>query len=206
MNRIYTLIHTNVETYKLRNGIKYIYLLNALFREFPILETDRLVLRSAELKDVPHILANHSDDSVMKYLGIKKLSSMSEAEELIEEANVVFQNREGIRWVITRKGEDYYVGSIGMWRLDKLWEKAEIGYELSTKHWGKGYMTEALTSVLEFGFDKIKVGLITANVDIQNLRSGHLLEKLGFNEIAEGYKNEKVDGTSNLIHYSMCKK
>lgn len=206
VNRIYTLIHSNVETYKLRNGIKYIYLLNALFRDFPLLKTERLILRSAELKDVPYILANHSDDSVMKYLGTKKLSSMLEAEELIADAEAVFQKKKGIRWAITIKGEDCYVGSIGMWRLDKLWEKAEVGYELSTRHWGKGYMTEALSRVLKFGFEKLQVGVIEANVDIQNLRSGHLLEKLGFEEVDLPYSQEKKHANPTVVHYSMCKK
>ncbi len=207
VNRIYTFIHSNVEPYTIKDRVRYLYLLHVMFKEFPVLETPRLFLRAAELKDVPYILENHSDDSVMKYLGTKKLSTMLEAEQLIEDAQAVFKRKEGIRWVITLKEEDFYVGSVGMWRLDKLWTKAEIGYELSSKHWGKGIMTEALSAVLNFGFDRAKISIIEANVDIENLRSGHVLEKLGF-KIAP-YAPNQINGKqekAETILYSMCKK
>ncbi|MEM6765992.1 MAG: GNAT family N-acetyltransferase [Bacteroidota bacterium] len=144
------------------------------------METKRLVLREAELKDVPFILSNHSNDRVMKYLGSKRLDTMTEAENLIQDAKEAFKNKEGIRWAITHKKEDQYMGSIGFWKLDKKNGIAEIGYELSPDYWGRGYMTEALEVVLRFGFDRMLLRGIEANVDPQNEASGKVLRKMGF--------------------------
>lgn len=171
---------TGNRLYTLSSSVRYLYGNWSTFRRFPTLETSRLVLREAELRDVPYVLRNHSDNSVMRFLGTKKLTSMVEAEDLIKDAKDSFVQKEGIRWVITLKDEDSYIGSIGFWRLDGKGE-AEVGYELAPPYWGKGIMKEALRSVIEFGFEKLKLHTIMANVAPDNKRSSKLLEKLGFN-------------------------
>lgn len=164
----------------LKNSFKNFYVNWAAFKSFPTLETERLILREAELRDVPYILSNHSNERVMRYLGSKRLDSMTEAENLIRDAKETFKNKEGIRWAITQKSDDIYMGSIGFWKLDKKNGIAEIGYELAPDHWGRGYMTEAIEEVIRFGFDKMLLEGIEANVDPKNEASGKVLRKMGF--------------------------
>lgn len=62
---------------------------------------------------------------------------------------------------------------------------AEIGYDLSRKYWNMGIMTEALSGVIPFIFNKVESNRIQAIVNPENLASLKVLKKLGFN--VEGY-------------------
>lgn len=77
------------------------------------------------------------------------------------------------------------IGSGGIWRIQKDHLRGEIGYELSKEFWGNGIMTEALKEIVKFGFEKMNLHSIEANLDPENTGSVRLLEKLGF--IREGY-------------------
>jgi RimJ/RimL family protein N-acetyltransferase len=52
--------------------------------------------------------------------------------------------------------------------LDLNWDLRNIeeeGFKLHLDHWGKGYGTEALNRVLDFGFDdRYKAGCAVANI------------------------------------------
>ena len=53
----------------------------------------------------------------------------------------------------------------------------EIGYRLREKHWRKGFGTEISKGLIKFGFEKLKMEKITADVDTKNLNSAKILEK-----------------------------
>ena len=55
-----------------------------------------------------------------------------------------------------------------------------LGYWLDESHWGKGYMTEAVQSVLDYGFNTLQLNLITANCYPHNERSQKVLKRHGF--------------------------
>lgn len=55
-----------------------------------------------------------------------------------------------------------------------------MGYELASTYWGQGIMTEALQAILQFGFEEIDLRFVAAEVMLDNIASGKLLEKLGF--------------------------
>jgi ribosomal-protein-alanine N-acetyltransferase len=57
---------------------------------------------------------------------------------------------------------------------------AEIGYDLSKAHWGKGLMSEALRAIIEYGFDELGLQKIKADTLSENTRSLNLLGRLGF--------------------------
>ena len=55
-----------------------------------------------------------------------------------------------------------------------------IGYAISEKHWGKGYMTESVKAVIEYAFTNLPITLISAYCYPFNNRSQRVLEKCGF--------------------------
>ncbi len=59
-------------------------------------------------------------------------------------------------------------------------KKAELGYWLGKKHWGKGYVTQAVKLILNFGFNKLKLHKIYARLLAENIGSRKVLEKAGF--------------------------
>ena len=57
-----------------------------------------------------------------------------------------------------------------------------LGYDLARPHWNRGIMTEALTAVLPFGFEKMALNRIEALVITGNEASYRLLARLGFQQ------------------------
>jgi len=55
-----------------------------------------------------------------------------------------------------------------------------IGYDLKPEYWNRGYMSEALNEVLDFGFNKLEINRIEAEVMRGNKGSERVLSKLDF--------------------------
>ena len=84
------------------------------------------------------------------------------------------------RWVIVRKADVQAIGTCGFHRWNKQHRRAEIGYDLARSAWRQGFMTEALTAVLEHGFAWMQLNRIEGLVHTENEASIRLLERLGF--------------------------
>jgi ribosomal-protein-alanine N-acetyltransferase len=80
------------------------------------------------------------------------------------------------------------IGTICYWNLNYNEESAEIGYELMPDMQGKGIMQEAITAVIAWGFNEMKLETITAFPIGENERSVRLLEKnrFSYNETTNG--------------------
>lgn len=150
------------------------------FKEFPVLETDRLILRRIEDKDARVFYRMYSDKEVMKYFGKELFSSFKQAEDKVKLEKSAFETKEAIRWAITLKPEDDMIGSGGFWKINKEHYRAEIGYDLLPDFHRRGIMSEAVKVMIEFGFTKMKLHSIEANTDPENKSSNRMLEKLGF--------------------------
>ncbi len=74
------------------------------------------------------------------------------------------------------------IGNCGIRRNDGNDWDAEIGYEFSADHWGKGYAIEAASAMLAFGFSELGIHRASANCNAANHGSIHVLEKLGMRQ------------------------
>ena len=81
-----------------------------------------------------------------------------------------------LSFAIDVKGD--VVGGIGLLHIEK--HKAEIGYWLGEKDWGKGIMTAAVKLMISFCFGKLKLQRVYASVFKGNKASARVLEKAGF--------------------------
>ena len=93
-----------------------------------------------------------------------------------------------MRWAIANRANGQLIGTGGFWRLIKPHFRAEIGYELAPEWWGQGVMTEALGAMLGFGFTRMGLHSVEAQIHPDNSGSRRVLEKLGF--VQEGYFHE----------------
>ena len=98
----------------------------------------------------------------------------------IEWFNSLFEDDEGIRWVIAERECDEYLGDAGFFRYKPAHARAEIGYKLRPAYWDRGIMTEALGAVLEYGFLEMGLNRVEALVDPRNGASMRVMAKLGF--------------------------
>ncbi|MFB0496638.1 ribosomal-protein-alanine N-acetyltransferase [Mucilaginibacter sp. OAE612] len=145
-----------------------------------ILNTDRLGLRGLLESDAPQILALRSNAEVNKHLDRAANTTVDEALSFIKKIEVIVSNNEGFYWAITLKDKDELIGTICYWNLNAANKSAEIGYELHPDYHGQGFMQEAISAVLAFGFNDQHFELITACPKQGNESSMKLLKKTGF--------------------------
>jgi [ribosomal protein S5]-alanine N-acetyltransferase len=156
------------------------------FESFPILETERLILREARLSDTPEMFINMSDMDVMRQIGTGYVHQIEEeSRKLLRKVHGWYASKEVIRWVITLKGgDDKLLGTLGFHEFSYGANKFELGYELNKQYWGQGITSEAVLRILRYGFDVMEAQRIEAATDGINERSHNLLKRLGFTQEA----------------------
>ncbi len=162
---------------------------------FPILETERLILREITHEDTPAIFRNFSDPDVAKWFFEEPLSNIDQAKGFIDLFNEEFNNGRGLTWALVIKDEGACIGTCGYGEIE-LGARGEIGFDLAKDQWGKGLMSEALDPVIAYGFDVLRLSIIEAHSYSANTRAIHLLEKMGF-------QLDKISGDSH--YYSISK-
>lgn len=174
------------------------------FTPFPVLKTQRLILRQLELSDENEIFFLRSDEGVNKYVDRPRATSLEDARAFINKINKSITENMSLYWVITIDNE--LAGTICLWNINISKERAETGYELLPKFQGKGIMQEALNAVLEYSFNTLQLKCIEACFLKENERSLKLLEKHNFTKDEEAEANmDKEEKELGLIIYSLCK-
>jgi len=158
-------------------------MLNLNFAPFPTITTQRLVLRQLQYDDVHELFALRTDECVNRFLNRPRPKSLNDVLEFIAMVNQVTHDNEGLYWAITRKNEDKLLGTIGLRNFVLEQHQAEIGYELHPDHQGRGFMHEAISHVLAYGFGRLGLRAIMADTAPGNLRSIQILERHGFAKI-----------------------
>jgi len=153
---------------------------------FPVLETERLVLREFRDADARAVLEIYRQPLVTRYHTIETMHTLEPARKLIRTRQRLFAREEGIRWAIAlRKRAGVVIGSCGCYNLHKPLRSMEIGYELHPDHWRQGIMSEALAAMLDFCYSAgffYPLNRTQALTNLGNEASQGLLEKLGFRE------------------------
>jgi len=168
-------------------------------KDFPILETDKLILRKLNESDAEAFFKNYSDEDITRNFLDEPLNEVKQAVQFIEAFNEEFAQREAITWAIVLKTSGEMIGTCSyMLKTDTC---AEIGYDLAKEHWGKGLMTEALETMVAYGFKKMALEKIKADTFSINTRSISLLKRLGFKlyEIKEGSHFFEIIKTDTII-------
>jgi ribosomal-protein-alanine N-acetyltransferase len=122
---------------------------------FPVLTTERLVLRMLDMADRDALFALRSDERVNKYLGRKSPANPEEVDGFINKIAAIIQKHEGVYWAINLKDTSTLIGTICYWNMEPKKDQAEIGFELVPDYQGQGLMQEALTAAINYGFGEI---------------------------------------------------
>ncbi|PEJ51775.1 MULTISPECIES: GNAT family N-acetyltransferase [unclassified Bacillus (in: firmicutes)] len=174
---------------------------------FPNILTERLYLREVNITDTNRLFTILSREDVTKYYGLDALTNSSQVIDLIHFFREMYETRSGIRWGIIEKETNKLIGTCGFNAYQERNKRAEVGYEIHPDYWRKGYATEAVKALLNYGFDMLQLNRIGAIVYPENLPSQKLLEKIGFTN--EGLLREYlIQGTSvhDTYAYSILRK
>lgn len=177
-----------------------------IFESFPILNTQRLLLRQITQEDDQSLLEVLSDEDTCKYLTHNAVNDIESIKRMIAGMQRFFDEKQRIRWGIAQKTDNTIIGHCGFFDIDRFNCCAEISYCSKRELWGQGIMTEAVDAMLKFGFEDYGLNRIVAKVIKDNVGSIKVLQKLGF--VQEGilreslYKNGQYH---DLIVFSILK-
>lgn len=80
---------------------------------FPILKTERLILRELIEDDAQAILDCFSNVDVLRFYGQNPLTSLDQVKQIIGNFSRNYEKKIGIKWGIEREGMDGIIGTIG---------------------------------------------------------------------------------------------
>lgn len=162
---------------------------------YPALETERLVLKILTLDNVEEVYNHFNDEHITKFMDIEPCKNMKEAEEIIQ----FHMDDLGCRWGIYTNADNEFIGTCGFHYLREKHHlvTAEVGFDLSEKYWGKGFMREVMQSIIKFGFFKMNLDMIDGTVEQENERSLALMHRLGF--------IRSTELQDNLVYFYMNK-
>jgi ribosomal-protein-alanine N-acetyltransferase len=172
-------------------------MLDINFSPFPVLHTERLILRRPANHDAGMFYFLRTDERMLKYSHKAPPQSVQDVVELIEKFNTTIDNNDGINWAITLKNNDEFIGNIGLWRIEKEYHRAEVGYSLHPDLHGQGIMHEAMVAVLDYGFKTLKLHTIEGCVNPNNQPSINVLQRNGF--VKEGHFKEALFYNGNYF-------
>lgn len=147
---------------------------------FPVLETERLVLRQVSKTDVNEVFFLRSSLEVGKYIARNPQKSIDESIAFIERTKSSMIANKAIPWAITFKNNDTLIGTLSLHNFSKDNSVAEVGYDLNPEFQKKGIMSEALKAVFSYGFKELELVMIEAFTQIENESSKLLLIKNKF--------------------------
>jgi ribosomal-protein-alanine N-acetyltransferase len=146
--------------------------------KLPELTTERLVLRAAKTTDAAAIAEWISDPVLYEMWAAKPLPlEVNPFEFFNDEKNLL--NTETLDWFIYHKADEKVIGEVEFYDIEDNYQ-TEISYRISPKYQGKGYAEEAVKAAVEAVFEYTEINRIAAHIDVKNIKSEKLIEKIGF--------------------------
>lgn len=145
-----------------------------------LLQSARVDLRPVTADDLPDLLAINGDPEVTRHLPYETWRTLQDGSAWLQRMEALHQAGTGQQLVVVSRAEARCIGTVLLFKFDSASARLELGYVLGRRHWGKGYMREALTLVGTHLFGAAGVRRIEAEVNPDNLASNRLLLRLGF--------------------------
>jgi RimJ/RimL family protein N-acetyltransferase len=140
-----------------------------------------VVLRKLSPTDAGSITEHIKDKAVIRWLLVVPYPYRKrDAERFIRARQNERRTRKSYTFGISPKGKNEIIGIIDLSDIDREDKKAEIGYWIGKRFWGRGLMTEAINLMAGFGFRELRLNKIYARIFEGNLASMKALEKNNF--------------------------
>lgn len=147
--------------------------------DFPIIKTERLLLRQFIASDLENVYKGLSDPEIIKYYGVS-YKTLEDTKAQMQFFVDLEKEGTGIWWAVCSLDNKTFYGAGGLNSLNKVHKKAEIGFWLLTEFWGQGIMTEVMPIICNYGFDNLELHRIEGLVETDNLTCKKAMKKLDF--------------------------
>lgn len=172
------------------------------FNPFPVLTTERLVLREMSMDDTEPYFIIRANEEMNKYIPNARPKNHEETQAIIERMRSYARDNKSVAWTIADKATNQMVGSMCLWTMQGTEDSWEVGYAILTEHQNKGLMSEALQATVKYGFEVMNLPMIHAYTHKDNASSRRMLEKNGFtrNTALEATQSE-IDDMKEEMQY-----
>jgi RimJ/RimL family protein N-acetyltransferase len=149
-----------------------------------ILETDRLTLRPLQSTDVEAVASYSMKPEFIRFLPLPP-QTMESAAQFVEQAVANGQPDPKGDWLfavqifaVQIREEPRLIGTIRIGVRSAEHRQGDLGYAVHPDHWGKGFATEALRRILEFGFENLSLSEFGRQPTSEMLLLGGLWRRL----------------------------
>ena len=146
-----------------------------------ILKTERLNLRPISENDIENIFELQSLEQTAKFNTSKVPIDINETKINVAKW-IAENNKENIKhctFAVEQIDEEKFIGLIGIHLGKEHYKNAEVWFQFDYRFWNKGYATESLRKIIDFGFETLKLHRIEAGCAVDNVGSFTVLEKVG---------------------------
>lgn len=150
-----------------------------IFGHLPILETERTLLREIRENDAEDMFHYCSNPEVSRYTTWGAHQSIEDTQAFISLILQKYANKNIASWGVVDRFTGKLIGTCGYVFWDAKNSKAEVAYALSREYWNKGYMSEVVNRVIQFGFEEMGLVRIEARCHPDNIGSSKVMEKTG---------------------------
>jgi len=148
-----------------------------------VLFTRRLCLEPIRLDDLDAMHGIVNETSVCRFLFHNQAMSRERVRTLLALSERQFRESGTGIWALRMRDDERMIGFFCLWPLIVGREK-EIGFALSSVHWGNGYATEAGVALIDYVREHLGWERLQASTDLGNNRSILTLWRLDFVESA----------------------
>ena len=143
--------------------------------------SERLSLISISSFDILNIHKLHSLPNVDRFNTLGIPENLKETEKIF----AMWLRGNDLIFKIELKKEKSFVGLIALKPGSPKFQKAEVWYKLHPDFWNKGYATEALKKIVQYGFKELRLHRIEAGCAVENFGSIKVLEKVPLPDVLE---------------------
>lgn len=146
-----------------------------------ILKTERLNLRPISENDIENIFKLQSLEQTAQFNTSKIPIDINETKMNVEKwiGENTKENIKHFTFAVELIAEEKFIGLIGLHLGKEHYKNAEVWFQLDYRFWNKGYATESLRKIIDFGFETLKLHRIEAGCAVDNVGSFTVLEKVG---------------------------
>ena len=173
-----------------------------IFRNPPVLISERLILRKIERRDAEDMFEYASLPETTEFLTWDPHSDLNFTRKYVTFVGTQYKNCNFYDWAVCLKDSGKMIGTCGFTKLDAKNMCGEIGYVISPKYRGNGYAAEAARKVLEFGFEDLALHRIEARYMVENLASKRVMDKLKMK--LEGVHRDCLLLQSKYVSVGVC--
>ena len=145
----------------------------------PVLVTRRLILRPLELGDAKDMFEYAGDPENTKYVLFDTHKTIYDSINFLSGAEAGYAKKASYDYAVVLKESLKMIGSGGCMDVGKFPHSAGIGYIINKRYWGAGYAPEAMSAIVKYFFEVLRIHRVEAFHLIDNPASGRVMQKIG---------------------------